>query len=244
MITSFAFHSTAFAIATDCRWPPESDATGWRIERTVVTARLASVSPAGCLHRLLVEEERRLSAFPPEEHVLHDVEVVAEREVLVDGLDPERCGLARGADPHRAPLPEDLPRVGRMDPGDALDRHRLAGAVVADQRGHLARAGSRGRRRRAPAPARSSSRRRGGEGEALRRSRVLVIESLLPLTSCRSSRASPRTGEARSGSALLDSCRPCRRWPTCRAHRSETVIVLSLTTVSAMFSFVTQIGFV
>jgi hypothetical protein len=37
MITSFAFASTAFATATDWRWPPESDATGWRIERTVVT---------------------------------------------------------------------------------------------------------------------------------------------------------------------------------------------------------------
>ena len=46
MITSFASQSTAFAIATDWRWPPESEATGCRIERTVVTRRLASVSPA------------------------------------------------------------------------------------------------------------------------------------------------------------------------------------------------------
>ncbi len=46
MITSLVFHSTALAIATDWRCPPESDATGWRIERTVVTARLASVSAA------------------------------------------------------------------------------------------------------------------------------------------------------------------------------------------------------
>ena len=55
MMTSFEFHSTALAIATDWRWPPESEATGWRIERTVVTARLASVSLRGGLHLLLVE---------------------------------------------------------------------------------------------------------------------------------------------------------------------------------------------
>ena len=46
MITSLVFHSTALAIATDWRWPPDSEATGWRIDRTVVTARLASVSAA------------------------------------------------------------------------------------------------------------------------------------------------------------------------------------------------------
>ena len=34
------------AIATDCRWPPDSDATGWRMDRTVVTARLVSVACA------------------------------------------------------------------------------------------------------------------------------------------------------------------------------------------------------
>ena len=46
MMTSFAFHSTDLAIATDWRCPPESEATGWRIDLTVVTARLASVSCA------------------------------------------------------------------------------------------------------------------------------------------------------------------------------------------------------
>ena len=43
-ITSFEFHITARATATDCRWPPESVATGWRIERIVVTASDFSVS--------------------------------------------------------------------------------------------------------------------------------------------------------------------------------------------------------
>ena len=43
-ITSREFHITARATATDCRWPPDSVATGWRIERIVVTARLFIVS--------------------------------------------------------------------------------------------------------------------------------------------------------------------------------------------------------
>ena len=31
MITSFEFHITALATATDWRWPPESEATAWRL---------------------------------------------------------------------------------------------------------------------------------------------------------------------------------------------------------------------
>ena len=50
-MTSFEFHCTAFATATDWRWPPESVATGWRIEEIVVTASDLSVSAVLLLHR-------------------------------------------------------------------------------------------------------------------------------------------------------------------------------------------------
>ena len=46
MITSCEFHSTALAMATAWRCPPESDATGWRMDRTVVTESPARVSVA------------------------------------------------------------------------------------------------------------------------------------------------------------------------------------------------------
>src|SRR5437773_892020 len=46
MSTSFEFHITALATATDWRCPPDSDATGWRMDFTVVTRRLDSVSAA------------------------------------------------------------------------------------------------------------------------------------------------------------------------------------------------------
>ena len=71
------------------------------------------------LHRLLVQEDASVQALPPEEHVLHDVQVVTEREILVDGLDAERGGLAGRADPDRLPVPEDLPVFGSVDPRDA-----------------------------------------------------------------------------------------------------------------------------
>src|SRR6201996_6802595 len=43
MITSWAFCMTALATATAWRWPPDSEPTGWRSERTVTTERSARV---------------------------------------------------------------------------------------------------------------------------------------------------------------------------------------------------------
>ena len=89
------------------------------------------------LHRGLVEdlEAVRLAA---EEHVLHDVEVVAEREILVHDLDPEAGSVLRAVDVDLTALEEDLTAVRRVRARDALDERRLAGAVVADERHHLA----------------------------------------------------------------------------------------------------------
>ena len=45
-MTSRLFHSTALAMATVWRWPPERLATCWRIDLTVRTDSRSSVSPA------------------------------------------------------------------------------------------------------------------------------------------------------------------------------------------------------
>ena len=87
-ITSLEFHWTAFATATDCRWPPESVATGCRIDEIVVTASDFSVSAVFCSIAGSFEDLRPVE-LAAEIHVLDDVEVVAEREILVDDLDPE-----------------------------------------------------------------------------------------------------------------------------------------------------------
>ena len=47
-----------------------------------------------------------------EEHVLDDVEVVAQRQVLVDRRDPECLGVARAVQVDRLALPQDLAPVG------------------------------------------------------------------------------------------------------------------------------------
>ena len=136
-ITSLEFHWTALATATDCRWPPESVATGWRIDEIVVTASDFSVSAVFFSIAGSSRICQRLS-LAAEVHVLDDVEVVAEREILVDDLDPEPRGVLRPVDVHLLALEQDLAAVGGMRAGDALDERRLARAVVADERHHLA----------------------------------------------------------------------------------------------------------
>ena len=56
------------------------------------------MSARASLHLGLVERVQRLELLAPEEHVLDDVEVVGEGEVLVDDLDAEVRGLARVVD--------------------------------------------------------------------------------------------------------------------------------------------------
>ena len=73
-----------------------------------------------------------------EEEVGDHVEVVAEREVLVDGRDPEAVASLGLAIVTVLAVELDRALVGAVDAGDHLDQRRLAGAVVADEGDHLA----------------------------------------------------------------------------------------------------------
>src|SRR5215470_4210723 len=90
------------------------------------------------LHRVLVEQAAAQS-FPAEEHVLDDVQVVGQRQILVDGLDPERGGVPGAPDVYQSPLEEDLTMVRLVRAGDTAGEHRLPGTVVPAEAGHLAR---------------------------------------------------------------------------------------------------------
>ncbi len=79
-----------------------------------------------------------MESLPAEEHVLDDVEVVAQGEVLVDDLDAEGGGVARAGDVAGPAVDGDGAAVDAVDPGDAFDQRRLAGAVVTDEGAHLA----------------------------------------------------------------------------------------------------------
>ena len=155
-ITTREFHITARPIATDWRWPPERLATGCRIELDRRHAQAPERLGRPLLHRRLAEPADEVALLAAEVHVLDDVEVVAEREILVDDLDPELRRVLRPADRDLLPVEPGLALVDRVDAGDALDQRRLAGAVVADERHDLARAHLEVDVGRARRPSRSS----------------------------------------------------------------------------------------
>ena len=107
------------------------------MERTVVTRRLLKRLRRRTLHGILVEQPAA-EPLPAQEHVLHDVEVVGQRQVLVHRLDAEAGRVPGVADVHRTTLEEDLPVVGLVHTGDAAGQHRLAGTVVPAEPGDLA----------------------------------------------------------------------------------------------------------
>src|SRR5438105_3661826 len=77
--------------------------------------------------------------LPVEEEVLHHVQRVDERQVLVHGLDPARprpLGRQVGLD---LAVDADLAGVGPEHPRQALHERRLPGAVVSDEPQYLAR---------------------------------------------------------------------------------------------------------
>src|SRR2546421_12814022 len=90
----------------------------------------------GPLHAVLVQQSGA-QALASKEHVLDDVQVVRQRQVLIDRLDAKARGVARVVDVDRPALPEDLAVVDLVDAGDTFGQDRLAGAVVPAQGGHL-----------------------------------------------------------------------------------------------------------
>ena len=66
-------------------------------------------APRRLLHVGLVEQPG-VAPLAAEEHVLDDVQVVAEREVLVDDLDAELAGVGRAVDRHRLAVEQHLAR--------------------------------------------------------------------------------------------------------------------------------------
>ena len=111
-ITRFA-HTSARATATHCRWPPENSRIG---ARSVGQVDRQAVQVLGRLavHAPLVEMAERAPAavdqvLAAEEEVLRRRQVVGEREVLVDGLDPQLARVDRRVELGR--LAVDLERA-------------------------------------------------------------------------------------------------------------------------------------
>ena len=74
-----------------------------------------------------------------ERDVLGDRQVGKQRRLLVDGGDAERARQRRRHVRHVTSRHRQAARIGPLGAGHDLDQRRLAGAVLADDRVHLAR---------------------------------------------------------------------------------------------------------
>lgn len=74
-----------------------------------------------------------------EEYVGGGRQIVGQREVLIDDLDPDRAGVDGPVEMDRTATEADFAMAGAEIAGDDLDQRRLAGAVVAHQANHFAR---------------------------------------------------------------------------------------------------------
>src|SRR6266571_2052463 len=112
---------TARAIATDCRSPPESVPTGWSGSRMSIPISFSSLRTI----RFAVALSNQLSGpmcfrgSAPRKKF---------RQVVVDGCDPVRAGVARRGEVHLPAVDEHPALVCLVDPGEDLDEARLAGA--------------------------------------------------------------------------------------------------------------------
>ena len=133
MIRILALKWTARAMATDWRCPPDSDLTG--------VLRFVNRGLSRCITFRVADAIAESSSAPvrvqqlaPEEHVAGGVDVVGQRELLVDRLDPvlpgrrAGCGSVTGS-----PLMRISPGVGRVGARQRVHQRRLAGAVAADE---------------------------------------------------------------------------------------------------------------
>ena len=94
--------------------------------------------PRLVLHRGVIDLADRRGQLAPEEEIARRVEIVGERERLVNGLDAEPLGITWIRDGGRLAVDPDLAGVRSLRAGKDLHQRRLAGAVAADQPHDLA----------------------------------------------------------------------------------------------------------
>ena len=101
--------------------------------------RMDRVSSSSRARRSISTSSRTpaLADLAAEEEVADDVDVVAQREVLVDGRDAQVLGVVRPVDLDGLALPLDDALIDGVHAGDRLDQRGLSGAVVADQGDHF-----------------------------------------------------------------------------------------------------------
>ena len=128
----------ARAIATDWRWPPDS------FDHRLLEAAEIGVEPvhhlaAFGLHRDVIQRAICRLEFATEIEVGRGVDVVGERQRLVDRLDAVFLGVSRVVDVGLLASDVDVAMVALVGAGQDLDEGGFARAIVAEQTDDLAR---------------------------------------------------------------------------------------------------------
>jgi hypothetical protein len=109
------------------------------VDRRDVDADLVQRGARLLAHLAVVQERQRgQEPFPAQEEVLVDGQLVDEREVLEDAVDPDLAPVLNRARVIGLALDRDRARIRRLEAGENLDQGRLARSVVAEQPEHLA----------------------------------------------------------------------------------------------------------
>ena len=122
------------------RWPPDRFSTLSARARHA-DAELREHLRRVRVHRRLVHERHAEHAphrLAAEQEVAGDVDRVAERQVLIDHLDPLAAGIGGRGEADFAAVEKDPAGIGNDGAGEDLAQGRLAGAVVADEAEDLA----------------------------------------------------------------------------------------------------------
>src|SRR5580658_978107 len=91
------------------------------------------------MHPRAVDEDAEPHRPSPKEDILPDVEISAQRKVLIDHFDAAVAALVRALEVHRRAVDENVSGVALVGAGEDLHQSRLARRIVADQSQHFAR---------------------------------------------------------------------------------------------------------
>ena len=155
MITTRASVDSARATATICCTPrPSSPSRRADVDGDAVPGQ-RSRGASRCMRRKSMRPNR-LVGSRPRNRLLATLSSGHQVDLLVDGADPGGLRVAGLGEGDRLAQVAHLAAVRPVHAGDDLDQRRLAGAVLADQRVHLAGLQRRARRRRGRARRRTA----------------------------------------------------------------------------------------
>ena len=144
MMTMRASSDSALAISTSWRWASDRTATGVLASKSTPSRRSSGVTLG--LERRAVDQLQRPAEdrLAPDHDVGRDVEIVEEIELLVHEGDARRHGAGDRERGVLDAVDADHAFARLDDAAQDLHQGRLAGAVLADQRQHLAALDARG----------------------------------------------------------------------------------------------------